>query len=546
MDKLNDGLIPHPNYFYTLEEIECVDNKLKNVVNKIKIENRTSDQKSIKNYQIKKLTLNDFLEKIYCIFVKISSCFFKGKVNRFGLSSTEFQGLKILSKCIKNPDLNESEKKVLSDLLNASESNMVLNAKIIAIKKSGEKSSFLDENEISNNAMTFIIKLTFAMKSTNPDRIKSNLNKLEHGIDKLFYKEEISENEKLTLSEYKEILRLAELQSSLAYRCMVKAFSLKEHESHFSSEILENCQLFSNIKKANLLTAQINELFNQTNPYVNGDIAVYDSVRADYFDGNKASILEKMKNNLVTSYDHMMVLVQQKGKNTNATQSVRQSHVYTDYGLDPFLLEDELISDIWRLDPCQLLNETTPALKLFEESCKRENKDVKKEIQNLYEEATLGIHLNHENEENEKLKLIKNDSWRRYLSGLADIGLAGGHRKKTARAERFQKIHQDFKKGFGEEKTMICSEFTARAMIAAIVELDHLMLKKLENDPQFDQSQVKDLKLDQNGLAFLMLPFEKEERLKRMHSGRVIDELKKKGCVERVQLSSVSTLFKLS
>ena len=105
---------------------------------------------------------------------------------------------------------------------------------------------------------------------------------------------------------------------------------------------------------------------------------------------------------------------------------------------------------------------------------------------------------------------------------MANFGLAGGHKRWSDR-EGFQSF---FDADTPIEKEMICSEFVARSIISSVMELN----KQLQAELGTKEEIVK-------------IPFDKKERIKRIHPQRLIELLQESGALEQVPPSKVLTQF---
>ncbi|MFN7038574.1 MAG: hypothetical protein ACK4OM_03285 [Alphaproteobacteria bacterium] len=139
----------------------------------------------------------------------------------------------------------------------------------------------------------------------------------------------------------------------------------------------------------------------------------------------------------------------------------------------------------------------------------------KEEVNKIYREIEGRLH---ENTYQDFEKLSANDKNRQRKAGLADL-IPGGHKSK--KKKDFNEIYEKILTGYYKENEakMICSEFAAKTTIAAFVALD----KELK----------KELGITDPNVHVIEMPFDKREKLSRMHPDRLIKVLQDKGCIEK-------------
>lgn len=438
---------------------------------------------------------------------------------------------KSLSKVdLKSKSISVEDRKNIADILVYSIGNRILNDRLSSILSSKKHRQNLRSKGVK---LSVIKKLRyFSFKTEKQKKFIEILKKCDKVIDHINNNKNIEPKDKLSPNDYKLLISWASIRSTIRPYCK------KTNSKKYNSAELN--QIYCEIKKAERVCDKFNKIINKEKCYRNGDFAVYAQEKFDKY-SPAFDWKCKVKSILVTDYDHMMSLVRVDGK-------TMQSHVYDTYSLDPFSVPDELLSEIWRVDPVKLLDKNSDyykALKLIY------GKNCDKKINQYYYKIQGKIHQN-----TEIFEGIENDIWRRIRSGLADFRLAGSHKKSKSNPNEFRRLHKNMTEGFknSHKKQMICSEFVAKSLIAALVELDDTLKNKLYHykvnsktkNPELIAKVKDDIKKRKNDLMFFNIPFSKHERLKRLHTGRVIKILKDHHCIEMLKPKKVlANIFRL-
>lgn len=309
------------------------------------------------------------------------------------------------------------------------------------------------------------------------------------------------------------------------------------------------------------IEARFQKEVTETNHYQSGDIMTYIGSKWAQFRVRGQDREEWLTSHLVSKYGHM-------GKLHRTPEAVKTSEIFSKYRNVTFDLHEAALSHVWRLDIEKLINKNSTVYLAFADLSRRNGLDPDEVIVKLYQEIEREMHEKGQ----EKFSGIENVEQRRWDAGWADIGLKGGHRRRKERADRFEKIHQKLMKNPSMEPSeMICSEFATKATIAALIELDNRLTEKVKTSMQGLQDTLKFfgdevqgeakeraeraervLKVLENNreanlLNFIHLPISNKERLKRMNPGRLVDLLKKKNCIKRVEPPPVvKAIFKKS
>lgn len=325
------------------------------------------------------------------------------------------------------------------------------------------------------------------------------LERAEYVIEKAkrVVHESKSDKDKLSLSDYLLLERISKLAQLLDELNIPYEFLGPSAE-----EILYNSSILHQ-----LLDKEFQKIANSH--YRSGDFIFQ---RFSLPLAGERSPLNLLHRIFITKYEHAAKVVRKEGE-----PRPQVSHIKHAYAQEPIRLPDLLKSDVYRINPKKLLKKDPEKMKLLKKAFEDKGLTLEEGLQKVYEEAEEKVH--------DKVKTLKvhNVEEERVKAGIADYGFAGGHRRKTARTDSFRKIHTHFMQGYDTKKQLICSTFSAKSTIAALIELDMMLTKEAGMETSLE-------------MQFLDLPFSSYERLKRIHPGRLRKILLNKHCIEKVPL----------
>ncbi|MDF2550720.1 MAG: uncharacterized protein K0S07_1787, partial [Chlamydiales bacterium] len=205
----------------------------------------------------------------------------------------------------------------------------------------------------------------------------------------------------------------------------------------------------------------------------------------------------------------------------------------TRYISDPYALKDALCSEVWRLNIASLLNQHSILYPLLQQWG---GEHLEEKLQALYEQVTEEIHR-----KMPQFDQTKFNPKRAIRSGLADFGFFGGHRRSRPRTDAFKKVHDQWTNPKNAKNTeLICSEFVAKSIIAALLAMEVRLKGELkgevEADIKFSEAEKANYKkwIDEADTPMFNIPFDANERLKRIHPGRIIRLLNRLGALEKI------------
>lgn len=458
-----------------------------------------------------------------------------GKGSATRLTPQDVKNLRLLSKMMKWGRLDyqdklslvsDKEKKDLEKFLFSALNNKDLNDRIFALEKKNIPLG------IDNEAVEFI--KNFSYKSKHHTQFVRITKKAENVVDHLDRLNELPDNKKLSLRDYGVLKQAADLADS--FEGLEKAGLLREGSY---LKLLGNytTQAKEAIEEINERT-QIE--MNDLETYKSGDIAAWHSFKWQEFLVKKPTREVELMRQWITDIGHGSFIYRSKPDEDGVSKTM-QSHIYGTYENETLDSQQIAFSEVWRLDLSKLTDSSSPVYKLLEKVYASKGLNAKEEIQKMYEEATREIHEDRQ----ENLQDMENEEARRFAAGWADYGFKGGHKRKTERSDNFAKVHDQFVNGPknpGEKKWVICSEFVTKATIASLIETDKKLVQVIQdylqenaNDPIVKSMSEEILRANEkDGLHLIDLPYDKSERLKRVHPGRMVQLLHDKNCITKV------------
>lgn len=399
------------------------------------------------------------------------------------------------------------------------------------------------------------------------------------------YKEnpsQITDKDRLTYKEISQLSRLSRFSKAtpteVSIMEILRKLGMSDHPS------LKDC-----LEKTGRAVKITNQLDNILIPAYSkhlqdGDILGYVGKRKEAWTGRSLPTEQKLTT-FITDYGLLHGM-----KAYHATNNqINVSHVYGNHENDPLDLFNMVISDTWRLNISSLVSSNIA--KDLEKSLGIQWKD---DVQTLYQEIERGIHQNID----KRFASITNRDVRRKIAGAATfhpiVNLFGGIDGKKVTGHKklyeqdFSPIHKQFLEGAACNEDQICSEFVSKSTLAALMELNKQLAKKLAGQhPELTFDNIL-TKLEKNGvklnnemkdylkgtrhfgsqrgitkevegklrkilsssgyskkeieLAFRInneeifdLPYDRKERLKAIHPGRMISLLEKRKCVTKIE-----------
>jgi hypothetical protein len=270
------------------------------------------------------------------------------------------------------------------------------------------------------------------------------------------------------------------------------------------------------IEAENIFT-EIQQLISKEAIYKDGDIVMTHSKKSLLAKHKKADLETYLTHNLISKYGHaMQVYIDHESK------TPKLSHIYGSYQSDEMHSSDITTADTFRIDACKLISPAMQSkLKTFYSS---QGKDFKDEINKLYQSNIQRLH----SQSQKQFQLIENDKIQRFKAGLADYRIYGGH--TNPEESNRQKVRDAMyeRNGYKIRNKMICSEFVARSITAALFETNELLTKELIKEGVINSEQTE----------VIRMPF-KKEKIQKIHPERLINLLIKEECLEKVEHPSI-------
>lgn len=457
----------------------------------------------------------------------------KGKSAR--LTPQEAKSLRLLSKMIRWGRLEEhdklarvsdKDKRDVEKFLFRSLNNRDFNSRILELGKENIPQG------IDGETLEFMKSLSY--KSKHHTHFMRLVSKAETVVDHLDRLHELPDDKKLSLRDFGVLSQAADLAGR--FEGLEKAGLLREG-SYLAT-------LGAKTVRAKELIEEINETvqsdIDKEGTYRSGDIAAWHSMKWEEFLIKKPTHEVELMRRWITDIGHGSFLYRAK-PDENGVSKTMQSHIYGTYENEPLDAQQIAFSEIWRMDLTKLTDPSSPLYKLLEQVYTSKGLNAAEEIQKVYEEASREIHEDMKS----NFEDMENEEARRFAAGWADYGMKGGHKRKKARTDNFSNVHDQFVSGPknpGEKKWVICSEFVTKATIASLIETDSRLVKVLEDylKEHADDPVVKSMadeiikSSEKEGMHLIDLPYDRSERLKRVHPGRMVQLLHDKNCITKV------------
>lgn len=416
------------------------------------------------------------------------------------LTRQEHRFIYLFDKIVTRKQVGSHQEKLeLSMLIEQNLGNMALNGRLGLFEK--DKHSLVERYQMT------ITDVKYFMFKTQLSRLNDVLlEKAEKALQKIENDESLDLKSKLTLYQLGRLNDLAKLKSTLAD---FDALGLTDSSSKLKKLHLQATRSAELIEKIEQHMAE-EQLFEC------GDLVMNHSKKSLALKNKSANREVALTHTFISKYGHAAQVY--FDPETNAPTF---SHIWGEYQTDVVRVADIAISDIFRVDVTRLV---VPAMQIkLEAYYSNQGLDYKEEIEKLYQENMQRLLV----ESKERFEGVKNDKAARFKAGWADYGFYGGHHEATVADRR--DVH-GVMYGKGEHKIkdkMICSEFVANSVVAAIYETNDALQQQMR-DAGFEVST------DEN---IISIPL-KKERLSRVHPQRLINLLHAEGCLVQVNQSS--------
>lgn len=483
----------------------------------------------------------------------------------------------LIDQLAKTPEefkkLNPKDLNRVAELLVKHVGDMKFNKKLRKYAKELDQLETDDDTQ-NDKLYKLVVNLAkFTYKTQDYEAIESINKKIQ--INKQLAKQglEIAEEEKLSLKEIGRVMKFSD-------------FSIKAHDDKFNQAlqyISQNSknkdfeELYENISLSHATVLNIQQKIIKSSTYKTNDMSVVNINKDNIVKNNNPALFDTngaIVNLFLSGHRHTAPLYVKNTPRTNKLKTV-QSHIDEHYEIIPLEALDVLGSDTFRIDVTKLINKNFVGKlqKVYGE------KEWKTQIQKIYKDFSDDIHNNFQNRQQEidnltavniildnqyknadlRLKhpqnklseeiiqleqnkeflnseIQKNKTKINFLSNtiikidsdrLSNINkwigpkaLIQGH-TKLGHKNDFRALSNEMFNPTEENKKMICSEFGAVTIAASIDQLNRIVALDLQAAGLIDKEQ-----------EIFKNPIPKNERIDKIHPGRLVHLLKKAGAVE--------------
>lgn len=332
-------------------------------------------------------------------------------------------------------------------------------------------------------------------------KVQINKNLTENGL-------QVSEAEKLSVKEFAKLVKFSDLSNAADntdFNRKLEHISQKCTNQDFKG-------LYSNISSSHAVVSDIKQNIIDSKNYKTNDISLENMNKSQAVKGKKPDLLHydgaAAQLLLSDGYGHTAPLYV-KNNPENKTAETQKSHILAEHTTSPLEISDVLSSDVFRIDPTKLANKNfTPKLE------QAYGPDWQKHIQKTYETLADDLHSNPKPIENDQGRLKKIIQW------FSPKALVQGH-TKLGQENDFRKISNEMLNPTEKNKKMICSEFGAVTIASTVDQLNLQVSKDLQAKGLITTVQ-----------EIFKNPIPKNERLEKIHPGRLVELLKNSGAVE--------------
>lgn len=368
----------------------------------------------------------------------------------------------------------------------------------------------LTENMLTGPGSELMMKLTYGPIIEFTDEEKFVLGSLGNRL-------KLKENEKITLEEFGSMDRLRALSESKLYTVLNKCAG--------KFELKQVAELLKRIKETKLFSTNIVETAQRTTTVdvQSGDILMDHGTKFNKLYSSMNRGLKARLKQWITPYSHAAVGI------AKPTGGMSISHVWGEYSLvlKASMLENALYQETFRVLPDMLV---APNLKkLLLECLDIPESELRKYLQKQYNDITNSLHK----AENFEGATLYNSEEKRTRAGVADF-IPSGHKGKKSNFEWADETLKDTKtlgqKLVGAGENIICSEFTAKMTVLALVALEKELIKQIQ-----EKHPEKTFKTGE----LIKMPFKEFEDLSKVHPARLIKLLQNAKAVEKIEQKNV-------
>lgn len=440
-----------------------------------------------------------------------------------GLSSEELGCLKTLSQLMQEKRISYDDREALAIFLSILFEKKELRDKILNLRDRSQL-----PGGITADSIEFLTELVWSLEPLpDIDRLATKFEKVAESIKN---EKEIKNKDRLSIEEYRQLIDFADLQSKISE---LKARGVYKKSNEVESVLQLSNRISEQINDVEEAFAQ--EIDRDERYFRDGDILLSVSKKRNIELNIEDDNVDRKRDLFVTPYSHAAAAYRAT-PDANGRKQLMQSHIYGEYANSPVFLLHSAVTEVWRVDVPALMNRESPHYLAFEQICEYEGKKADEEVQRIFEEVSKKIH--EEQEDSERFADMSNDPEKRMKAGYADYTLRG-HKRKEEREDNFFNVYERYILGKQEstKRSVICSEFVAKALVGALMETDRLLQQKVvefaKDHPEYGMGVQEEAFTGE--LKVLKIPYGKREKLKRIHPGRLVKLLQKENCIQRVE-----------
>lgn len=417
------------------------------------------------------------------------------------LNSKELKLLATLSQ----QDPTPAQKKELANLFSKSLGNISVNQQMDKLMKHPDKAGGIDANFVK-------LLRDFSYRTRGHENASSIADKTEKLMNALHEEKDVPDSEKLSLEEIGSIQSLVKLQDAMS---LISKEGLDKLDPKLAA-------LVSSFGKCEMVLEQVEDVLQKYSNLKGGDLLFVNNNKENRFRSREATFAEVRETFLLDApLHHAAVNFKMGGKDAI-------SQLMGDYKHEQNDLQAKLTSSTYRLNPELLLtkdpNTRTILSRMYAQGYGDEIRKMYQETQN--ELHSQGTHL---------FENVINDEPRRNKAGLAHIFTFLHKSTKEGGASRYKELYHAMMRGDLKAKEMICSEHTAKTLIAGLLmqedKLKALMIDHMVNVEGKKRKEAEDLILPQ---ALFTIPIDENESLSRMTPTRLLEVLAGASCIQRI------------
>lgn len=442
--------------------------------------------------------LKHALKELFSKIVKADRAFSQRLMLDDELSFKEREGIDLLVKVSSNEGqlkLSAKEKRKLKVFLKDAQGNMSLNRRINNILENIQK------DKLDDKKLTALVSIhTYTYKTGQIKPFIKTAEKLVALVDaiKKDPKVQIPNPYKLELDEFGMLSSMLKLKTLLNF---LEKAELIEDGSKLTA-------LNSALKKAGTAMNYLNGKYEKQAGYQSGDLLMY---RGKDFSRFLNKDLDKMVNWqlswLGSDYFHS-ALANVPKKKMHISHVMDKAYEYNDAKL-----AQATYTDAFRLKFDDLVDET--AKPVLDALAKKKNK---KQVWQDLVGAKFRAIMEKMHEDRTEFEKIKNSKWRRLKSGIFP------HVRRNWFFQEVKKTHD--RPFFAGKSDMICSEFAAKVLLTALVQLKKELTEEIAAELSVKEKITVEEAKERIGSELLALPIPETENLSRLHTARLLEFLK--------------------